>query len=94
MLSFGSDAGGIGAALTGIFSATSKGTENCGSRPVCIGNLGNCKQKQEAYNLCVSKSMELKSQSEISNQRTKMITIVAVFIIALVALSIILKNKK
>jgi len=87
--SYCADSFGIGSGLTGIFSSMSKGTDECGARPVCV--FGNCEQKQRSYDACVAQSMN--SNVAISANKTKMYIIGSIvgIVVLLVVVSMLKK---
>lgn len=67
---YSSDSFGLGSAFSGIFSGMSQGTNECGSRPICLTNGENCTTKLKTYNDCVSKSID--ANSEIQRNKSRM----------------------
>lgn len=63
----GSDWLGLGQ----IAQAQSKGTEMCGAQPTCIGAFQGCKERQQAYADCVSRTLDLQSQQISANQTAR-----------------------
>ena len=93
MFSFSDDVLGFGAMTGGA-----GGTAECGSRPNCVSWLDkDCSKKNEDYNDCVRRAMDLKSafqqKSASAKSRNHVIIAVAVIIGSIIVISLFKKKK-
>lgn len=96
MFSFSNDAGGLGSAFTGIFSSISRGTSDCGSRPICLTRGSNCEAKLATYNECLnnSNSARYSAQAEVAKSNVKTYVIGAVVVALLIIVALFLFSRK
>ena len=81
----GNDWLGIGA----LSSSLSKGTEECGAKPMCIPTKNNsCAKSKSAYADCIARSQSNKAVAQEKAGKTKSTTLILV--ISLVAIAIVI----
>lgn len=98
-ISISDDALGYGKAISGLVEA--RQNQNCGPNPLCIGFLGNCKKRQEAYRKCIENQQNLdfqakvlKNQQKSSSQNNQEINPQLLLGIAIVVIIIILISRR
>lgn len=93
MFSFSDDVLGFGAMTGGA-----GGTAECGSRPNCVSWLDkDCPKKNEDYNACVNRAMDLKAEAQTKSASGKgknQIAIVIAVVIGLIIVISLFKKKK